>query len=262
MIKARRIVLMCILFLYYVHLQAQNIIIKKCGLSFRVRNEHATVIKDAEGNVHQGDIVIPEYIEYQGVRYIVTQIEAEAFSDCISVTSVRIPVTVKYIKSLAFKGCEQLTAVEIPEDISFIDATAFYGCTALPQTDGLRYAGRFLVDVADTSQKEYIVKPGTRWIGANALSNLNSVETITLPHTVEVIGCFAFSCCPNLKRIQFPEHLSRIEHYAFSSCTNLSELKHLSSVEEAGQFLFHNCKKATKLEKLIDNLSEKRIPFN
>lgn len=261
MTKVVRIVLMCFFFIGDVHLYAQKNIIKSEGLSYSIQEEYATLIRSADGDAYQGDVIIPEYVEFQGKHYSVTQIGAEAFCDCTFLISARIPPTVKYIKAWAFKGCQHLASVEIPEDIALIDATAFYGCTALPQTDGLRYAGKFLVSVADSTREEYEVLPGTRWIGANALAYLGSVKSVTLPPSVEVIGCFAFSCCPRLEKIQFPKHLVRIEHFAFSSCTRLSELKQLSSVEESGQFLFQGCKKERTLENIIDHLSEKKLPY-
>lgn len=251
-----------IFFIGYINSYAQKINFKKDGISYCIQDRSAILIKKTESNASQENIVIPEHVEYQGKQYAVTQIGSKAFCDCVSLISVKIPSTVKLIKDWAFSGCTQLTSVEIPEEIEYIDATAFYGCTTLPQTDGLRYAGRFLVCVADSLKEEYTIQPGTRWIGANALSYLTSVRSVNIPSSVEVIGCFAFSCCPNLEKVKLPQHLSCIEHFAFSSCTNLSEIMQLTSVEEAGKFIFRGCEKETMLEEFINKIAQKRLPYN
>ena len=61
----------------------------------------------------------------------VTAIGQFAFSDCVSLTSVRIPSSVTTIGNAAFYGCSSLTSVNIPSSVTRIGNAAFYNCPKL-----------------------------------------------------------------------------------------------------------------------------------
>ena len=50
---------------------------------------------------YSGDVVIPESIEYGGLPYEVTTICGGAFYDCLELTSITIPKTIKSIENTA-----------------------------------------------------------------------------------------------------------------------------------------------------------------
>ena len=59
-----------------------------------------------------------------------------AFSNCIALTSLELPATLKKIGSGAFNNCEKLTALELPQSLTELGRGAFADCPA-----ELTYAG-------------------------------------------------------------------------------------------------------------------------
>ena len=76
---------------------------------------------------YSGDVIIPESVTYNDVKYSVTEIEEDAFYDCSGLTSVSIPDSVTEIGEYAFDGCSGLTSVIIPDSVTKIGDCAFYG---------------------------------------------------------------------------------------------------------------------------------------
>ena len=69
-----------------------------------------------------GDVAIPEGVESIG---------AQAFANCLSLTSVTIPEGVSSIGKYAFIGCVNLKRATIPSSVKSIQLRAFNGCHQL-----------------------------------------------------------------------------------------------------------------------------------
>ena len=61
----------------------------------------------------------------------VVRIDTGAFSDCINMTSLNIPDSVKEIGRGAFSGCTSLSSIRIPDNGVVVEAGAFERCTSL-----------------------------------------------------------------------------------------------------------------------------------
>ena len=76
------------------------------GLWYELSSKNIAKVIQYKNNVkYDGDIVIPETIEYDDVTYSVISIEYDAFHDCNCLTSVIIPSSIKFIKGGAFSEC-------------------------------------------------------------------------------------------------------------------------------------------------------------
>lgn len=195
---------------------------------------------------YKGDIEIPEMVSCDGKEIPVTGIASETFLRCDELQSISLPKTLETIGSWAFGFCTALRKVEFPESLKKVDNTAFYGCTGFPVANGLRYADKLLVETVDKSREEYVIQDGTRWIGANSMSNLPNAVKIILPLTVEVIGNFAFTENEHLATIMCGDKIAEIEYGAFSYCPNLEEFVLPTSLKSVGARVFVGSKKCEK----------------
>lgn len=77
---------------------------------------------------YSGSVNIPSQVTYDGITYTVTAIGAEAFKDCIDLTSVTIPNSVTTIETYAFNGCRELKSITIPNSVTIIGSYSFGAC--------------------------------------------------------------------------------------------------------------------------------------
>ncbi len=76
------------------------------------------------------------------------------------------------------------------------------------------------------------------------LNNYASVESITLPNSVEE---FEFKNCINLKSVKVPDSVVEISPRAFEKCYSLTEVTLPNGLKEIGDFAFADCKSLTGL---------------
>ena len=80
----------------------------------------------------EGDLIIPETVEYEGITYSVVSIGFNAFDACYGITSVELPNTIRRIEAEAFMDCIGLSSsFVIPDQCTFIGGYAFMGCSGL-----------------------------------------------------------------------------------------------------------------------------------
>ena len=94
-------------------------------------HEPYTVEVASNGGQYSGDITIPETVENNGITYSVTRIGAEAFGNCLALTSITIPNSVTSIGGHAFISCYALTSIIIPDSVISIGSSAFSICMSL-----------------------------------------------------------------------------------------------------------------------------------
>lgn len=82
-----------------------------------------------------GDLVIPDIVTYNNVKYAVTSIDEYAFKNCYGLISVSIPNTVASIDKSAFSDCGGLKTINIPNSVTSIGDWAFSGCNSLRTLD-------------------------------------------------------------------------------------------------------------------------------
>jgi hypothetical protein len=155
------------------------------------------------------------------VKYKVTKIESQAFSNNKKITSVEIPSTVTEIGADAFIDCSKLKTVTISKKANMrsIDTHAFSSCTSL---------------------KEIYINAET--VGDSAFIDCSSLEKVTFGDNVKVIEDGAFYGT-GIKSINFGKNITTIGYLAVGECPNLEEITIGENVTAIGQNINGYCKK-------------------
>ncbi len=124
----------------------------------------------------------------------VANIMDEAFLDCINLTSITIPASVKGIGDFSFEGCDSVESVYISDIAAW--CTIFDSCLARNPlgNDGKLYLnGKLVTDL--------VIPEGVTEIGPCAFAEYDSLTSVTIPDSVTYIGEFAFAHCNGLVSI-------------------------------------------------------------
>ena len=157
------------------------------------------------------NVVIPSTIN--GIN--VTSIEANAFKNNTSITSVVIPKGVTSIGYSAFDSCKSLASIKIPENVTSIGTSAFSSCKVL------------------TSIK---IPENVTSIGNFTFYGCTALKSIRIPDSVTSIGNRAFQNCTSLTSIEIPSSVTSIGNYAFTYCDSLNTVYVCNSSIDSSNF--------------------------
>ena len=97
-------------------------------------NRFYTVQEEQSPWIYRGDIVIPDRFVHNGKTYKVTCIGEGAFKASVQnhelvslVSSVEMPYSIDTIRNWAFSECVHLTSIDIPNSVKYIGDAAFAG---------------------------------------------------------------------------------------------------------------------------------------
>ena len=178
---------------------------------------------DYDYSGYTGDIIIPEEVElksaYDNVvkKYKVTWLWSGAFEKS-TITSIKLPNTIRGIGSAAFSGVKSLTSIDLPESLTYIGYRAFSG----------------------SGITSFDIPQNVTYIGASAFSG-TAITSISLPDNITTIGEQAFSGCAYLKTIHLPSELQDIGYGTFWNCVSLQEIEIPDNVTSIGTMAFQNC---------------------
>ncbi len=114
------------------------------GINYTLKKGEDGAENTASINGHKGktlsvtDIVIPEYVEYEGEKYYVTSMSSSAFENT-NITSVIFDKNsrITVISQWGFKGCANLTYMELHDGITTISSSAFEGDSKMKLASGI-----------------------------------------------------------------------------------------------------------------------------
>lgn len=217
-----------------------------------VYQDHFTLKKDIKWNESDKENLISVIFSR------IIKIDSYQFEKYLSLTSVYIPSSVKYIEENSFAECVKLTSVIFtgPEEgLRIIDDNAFWLCTSL---------------------SEIVFPSSLKIIGENAFSNCDSLTSMNIPPSppspdekgekgemerekrwemerekkwerrVKTVGDGAFYKCINLVSVRLSEQES-IESHTFSYCYKLADVKIPASVKRIGEYAFQTCISLTEI---------------
>ena len=191
-------------------------------------------------NNHIGDVIVPEGVE---ILY------AGKFTD--GITSVRLPQSLKAIRHDAFYNSVDLAEVNIPENVTEVGENAFVGTAWYnAQPDGMLYLDNWLLGCkGDFSGAIMDVKSGTKGIAASSFKDINALEEVLIPRSLEYIGEYAFANCGVLRYfgsalyrtdnvLNLTSGIKSVDSNAFVDCNSIEEVYFGDSLRSIGNYAF------------------------
>ena len=185
---------------------------------------------------YSGDILIPEYINHEGVRYIVTTIEAAAFCGCDALTSVVLSQTITSIGSAAFSFCSALKSIVIPKSVEYIEDSLFEFSSNVESI--IVEEGNSVYDSRDNCNAIIETRSNTL---------ISGCKSSTIPYGVVKIGDTAFYGCLHLTAINIPSSVIEIGLMAFCDCSSLLSINIPNGVISIGEAAFEDCNSAKSI---------------
>lgn len=174
----------------------------------------------------------------------VKTIAENAFQNCKSIVTVKLPNSLTDLNGDSFVDCEGLKNIDFPDNLMYI------GCNSLDnsswyqnQPDGIVYAGKVLYKYKGEMPKntKITVKDGTLSISEEAFYNCGNLVSVAIPNSVKKIGWGAFSGCNGLKSITVPGSVTTIEEHAFAFCRNVTSITVSDGVNSIAEEAFLGC---------------------
>jgi|GEM_PF-1962622 len=186
----------------------------------------------------------------------ITEIPENAFSNCTSLKTVKLPSTVTKIADDAFANCKKLEEIQGLSNckISEIGTDAFAGCYNLKTFD---ISSATITSLPDTICSNmyaltsiHLPKTLTS-IGTSALEGCKKLEEITGISDCKLtsIGANAFASCSALKEVDLSKSsFTALPTSAFAKDTALTSVKLPDSLTEIGEKAFVGCGAMEKID--------------
>ena len=178
----------------------------------------------------------------------VQSIGEQTFANLPTLTTVTISNSVTDIAATAFEDSTGITTATMP--ISAVNKVPQNSLRTVTLTDGeyLGYdpsdAGMENVGFAGCLTLESVTLPETiEHIGASTFAACKELRSLTIPETAEVmaIGDQAFYMCMALGSVTIPETVESIGDSAFFGCRSITTVNIPASVEDIGASAFADC---------------------
>lgn len=230
-------------------------------------------------------------VETVDLYYTTETIGAEAFRDCLGLTEITLPASLKSVGAGAFRGCANLKDVTILCDPAILPEDVFEGTAytaepvvempmeASPEGDfefdadtGMITA--YLGDAVDVVIPRTIGGAAVRGIRQNAFDRARDytdtdvatnrtdwlrLRSVVIPETVETIEDSAFSYCQQLKLVVCYAPLKSTGRATFMLCRGLRDVLFVNGVKEIDNYCFESC---TALERVCWGNHLRRIGVN
>ena len=203
------------------------------SFEYGVLDDGTVEITGYKGSEQKVDV--PEKINKKSV----TRIGNLAFKNCTKITSIAMPDSVVYIGRSAFYNCTSLKSITIPDGVKEIDYAAFSECAGLVSVkipDNVTKIGdSAFINCANLTKID--VTAGNKYYSSanGVLFNKDKSEIICYPAGIKNVGYSipdgvtairdrAFNKCISLNSITIPKSVQDIDTYSFFGCTSLEAI--------------------------------------
>ncbi len=192
----------------------------------------------------------------------VTQIGAQAFYKCTSLSLTSLPDGITTIETNAFNSCTNLALTSLPSKLTSVGHSAFLGCEKL----SLSSLPKELTNIEDqafmgvTNLSATELPEGLTVISNSAFCDCTSLSLTSLPSGITSIGLQGFDGCTNVRLTELPSGVTSIGESAFRG-TGISLTNLPSELTDIGKYAFQNCEsiKTITIPANVSNIGE--CPF-
>lgn len=133
----------------------------------------------------EGDLIIPEYVQFNDTQYIVVKVGDNAFHFC------------------------DISSVTFPNSIVEIGQAAFYA---------------YYHKLVPVMTGELVLPENLQILGKEAFCWNTWISAVCIPNSVKVVGWSSFRNCIGLKRVTIGSGVEEISYEAFSGCHSLDTI--------------------------------------
>ncbi|MDE6317604.1 MAG: Ig-like domain-containing protein [Muribaculaceae bacterium] len=231
---------------------AASVIVDQDNIRYTVDTDAGTaeVYGPGSSSTTITDLVIPDYIEYNGIQYPVTSIRKKAFYYCTNcIGSLTIGNSTLNIGESSFMGCSGFNGVlNIGNSVSTIGSGAFCDCSgftgSLTIPNSVINIGTFAFQNCSGFTGSLIIGSSVVTIGRFAFQNCSGFTgSLIIPNSVTSIMEYAFNGCSSLTgSLTIGTSVNTISHEAFADCSGFTgPLTFPNSVTTIGGGTFSNC---------------------
>ncbi len=174
----------------------------------------------------------------------VKKIEESVFQGCKYIKKVTFEAgsLLTTIGKYAFKGCTAMNSISLPTGLKSIGYRAFGSCTSLesltiPAT--VTQGNMIFGTVSSVTTVKFAAETTT--VPSKILKGAASVKKVTLKSGITSIGSQAFYECSALTTITLPKGITVIGESAFYGCSSLADLKLPTTLKTLSDCAFMNC---------------------
>lgn len=216
------------------------------GLKFTIDTD--TKEATLEYSEYEGTTIsVPDKINWEGKKYLVTSLGVECLSEYPNLTSVIIPSSVKTISDGCFSHSDNLITVTLPSSITSLGEGCFDGCLKLKEIT----IPPLLTSLPPrcfnqcSNLKKVVIPKSVTSIGNDCFYLCTELIDVTLSSNLTTLGEGAFQDCEKLKNITLPLTLTSIGPTCFKDCKELTSINIPASVTSIGDECFGGCNSLT-----------------
>lgn len=214
--------------------------LNKCSCLETIATSNSTFLTELQTTMFMYDY----YLKCVVINHGVVSISNNAFSSCIGIKAISLPVSVTSIGNSAFIATRYLELITLPYKVETFGTQSIFEnchaikCLAIPPdiTEVVKYflKNSFLLE-------NIIIPNGVETIAQEVFYSSNRLKSAIIPNSVTTIGQSAFSKCSCLYELSLSNQLETIGNYAFENCYSLNTLTIPATVTSIGDKAFNGC---------------------